>query len=299
MKMHLSQRPARTGFTLIEILVVIAIIAILISLLMSAVFKAWSSGARVACQTEIRELEIAFADAMAHWKVKYLPSKLTLRENGIYPKGDKTAEALQMIFGKNILGHGVDWNGNGTMDGPATLFGEELLVFYLGGIPGNAGGNPTVLGFSSDPSDPSNSQKYTDSSSNNRVWLKPRILPFYKNFNSSRLVPSPVAQGFLRYLHPFQPTPLNPPMPYVYFSTSGGPNNYSQGDSNLGVAPYYQGSMNSAQYFNPNSFQIISAGQDNEFGPGGQINGANGVLAGPGHDDLANFSKSVLGAPIN
>jgi len=300
MYMHPGKRPARTGFTLIEILVVVAIIAILISLLMAAVFKSWSSGARVVCQTEIREMELAFSDAMKHFNnIDYLPGTLTLSESGNYPP--QTAIVLQRMFGKNILGHPVDWNGNGTIDGGAvTLYGEELLVFYLGGIPSiPAGGTPTVTGFSSDPGNPGNSSKYWDQSTANQVWLKPRILPFYKNFNSSRLVPSPVAPGFLRYKDPFTPPGGNF---YLYFSTQGGPNNYPGGQSAVPGAPqpYFQGSPGSPQFFNPNSFQILSAGMDGIFGPGGQYDGSQGYgLSGPGADDIANFSKSVLGGPVN
>jgi hypothetical protein len=50
---------------------------------------------------------------------------------------------------------------------------------------------------------------------------------------------------------------------------------------------------------NPNGYQIISAGRDSLFGPGGSWNPAAGytTAGSPGLDDLANFSQTPLGGP--
>jgi hypothetical protein len=53
---------------------------------------------------------------------------------------------------------------------------------------------------------------------------------------------------------------------------------------------------NATAYWNPNSFQIISAGKDQAFGPGG-LWGTNNPASGPGADDISNFSSSKLGSP--
>ena len=64
-----------------------------------------------------------------------------------------------------------------------------------------------------------------------------------------------------------------------------------------GVSPYKD---LTGRYIEPNLYQIISAGRDGAFGPGGTWNPNTGYASSsPGADDMANFSTAALGSAQN
>jgi prepilin-type N-terminal cleavage/methylation domain-containing protein len=95
--------------------------------------------------------------------------------------------------------------------------------------------------------------------------------------------------------------------PYIYF-TSRGPSGYRNAQATSGVSPYVEEGTyptNREKYANSHSFQLISAGPDQEFGPGGftpnsPTNGQSTSNWTPernqyqepnkGFDDVSNFS---------
>jgi len=96
--------------------------------------------------------------------------------------------------------------------------------------------------------------------------------------------------------------------PYVYFSSmsrGSRANAYDPTPHSLGVSPYVQSLAPSTTYFNPTTFQIISAGLDGQFGPGSTVSltplkqqAYPYPLPKQNQDDMANFNDSAkLGSP--
>jgi hypothetical protein len=85
-------------------------------------------------------------------------------------------------------------------------------------------------------------------------------------------------------------------------TTAPNPVTYSFKANGNGAVPVAPFRASASQFVNPKWCQIISAGPNNEFGPGGTAwNPATGYgNANPsGNDDLSNFSTSPLGTGAN
>src|SRR4029453_13621631 len=209
----------RAAFTLIELMVVMAIIALMLSLLLSGVQRARVAGKRSLAHTDIRELGQGVALFKQKFSVDYVPSKIVLREDGAYvlngPDPVQNKLELDSINWLKAawpyLNTQVDWNQNGTIDTtPITLEGDQCLVFFLGGIReggqlvGNVylGGQPS--GFSINKRNPMD------------TTTKERIGPFIQ-FQMERLVrrETTVAggMGFYSYIDPWKA------QPYLYFTS--------------------------------------------------------------------------------
>ncbi|MFN4259216.1 MAG: type II secretion system protein [Gemmataceae bacterium] len=151
-----------------------------------------------------------------------------------------------------------------------SLSGGQVLVLFLGGMQSGSSGSGRCLGFSNNPTAP--------------LSGSPNIPPFYE-FRPDRLVGS-AGQFQYRDGHGGQP--------YLYFGVGLG-DGYNVGAIN-GVSPYRSPA---GAFFNERSFQIISAGENGQFGPGGVYNPSAPNVGAAGRDDLSNFHEARLGVPGN
>jgi prepilin-type N-terminal cleavage/methylation domain-containing protein len=316
MRIAQHTRERRGAFTLVELLVVIAIIAILVSMLLAAVMKFMVKGTEITVRNDLQQLASGVESFKAKFKV-YPPSRMFLSNNWNDYQG--SALGLQSLAWLNQmfprLGTvwnastptvaGLDWSGNGTMpQGGVTLEGDQCLVFFLGGIttPDGTG----VNGFSTMPTNPT-------------LQTGDRIPPFF-NFTGGRLYQRGCLGGSVAANNNANAARVTvsffsfkdawAQQPYLFFSSNKTYNGYSINDSvallqynstnSVTVSPYFQ-SNNPVRFVNPNSCQIICAGQNGAFGQGGLWSPATADTTysfnTPGFDDMANFYDRFLGVP--
>ena len=73
---HPQRRKSLQGFTLVELLVVISIIALLVSILLPALKHARAAAEQIACASNLKQLDLAFA-VYANDRDGYLPPSKT------------------------------------------------------------------------------------------------------------------------------------------------------------------------------------------------------------------------------
>lgn len=273
----------RAGVTLIEILVVIAIIAVLASLLLGGVMVFMGKGPELVNKNDIEQLKISLGRFKTD-KGFYPPSQLRLRNSraayGTTPLEQQSLSFISAMWPQLDFTN-VRWDGSsGATAIDYTLEGDQCLVFFLGGPP-NPGGATLMGGFASDPRNP------ITGGGDRKRWY---------DFDAARLVVR--NPGFPSYRDAYKQ------IPFVYFSSNRRPNGYDRTNpaggtpvNTLGVSPY----MDSATtYYNPDSFQIVSAGVNLQFGTGGLWNEANAQTygaanGGAGKDDMTNFYSKLMG----
>ncbi len=243
----------RPGFTLVELLVVLAIIAILIGIIVPAVQRVRGVGTKTTAVSEINQLALGAADFKREFGF-FPPDSFTIPANS----GDPGMATLRRMFPR--------WNPSGATglpNGGSPLDGNQCLVFFLGG-PGGTGW---------DGANPANSTPGSNKKG-----------PYY-DFPTNRLVGAPA-----RYVDPWR-------TPYAYFRSVDG--NYPSGSVTYAPGGAIQPFTSGGRPVNQTGVQVISAGPNQAFGPGGTWTPGVGsyTQAAAGGDDLGNFNEGlVLGA---
>lgn len=291
---HTPQIDKRGGFTIIEIMIAVVIIAILAGLLLGAIQNVRVRMRIAEVKADMDKLSAGITNFQTRFGVRP-PSSITLHEAPAGWAADpKSRGALKRIW------QNFDFSVTRELDGDAsttsasvTLDGSECLVFFLGGVVDlDAAGNGSgaYIGFSKDPSNP---LKRDTSATTSRDG------PYYEfpgAFNSSVSPPAPFAGGRLvdtdgdNYLELLDTLPSQQ-QPMVYFNNSG--SGYSNNDSGK-VNPYYRDAAGRNPY-KAESFQIISPGFDGSYGTGGQFETNNSdALGAADSDNITNFHGGQL-----
>jgi len=314
---------------MIELLIVIAIIALLASLLLSGVVRVIAWQHRTETTTEITKLQSALELARTTYHdMPYFPSHLLLLndttqyanpQNLLGPTNKtygftqaqvdavkQTKVVFRYMFGPRFLqgttksppqlvnwvpDYKTDLTGKTPLtNGWVELWGGECLVFYLGGMPRRPT-SPPITG----PLPLACRGFSTNPLDPTNPSGADTIGPFY-TFRVDRLGAGQSGH-YYQYGDPYGTA-------YAYFGPIG-PNMYTsdcpytKGADGGGVDPYWDSSQGTSPKFalNPNKYQIISAGPDRCFGGGGGWNATTGEPGTKTSDNLVNFSQTQLSEP--
>lgn len=265
-----TSRRSRHGFTLIELMMVIVIIAVLVSLLTVAVSSA-TKNARIA---SVRAEFSSINGALSSFQVvfgKYPPSQITLYEDPNGWNTDQRSKALirslwpQFNFNPSDPAAFRDINGDGDTTDVLVLTGAECLVFFLGGVTGPDG---VCIGFSKNPANP------FDRTGTNREG------PYLETLTRPERLVDVDGDGMLEVLDslPGQSAPI------IYASSNNGTGYNKHAGGHYPDVMVYSNDLATPDprdmtsiYFspggsaplNPKSHQLISPGLDAEYGVGG------------------------------
>ena len=224
----------RFGFTLVEMLTVIAIIGILAALMSGAMVAVRARVQKAAISAELKQLEMA----LEAYKTTY----------GEYPPDGTDANMVRRHLAKA-------YPRATNLPIPAVK-PENALVFWLGGPV--VDGRP--IGFSKNPTNPELTGKSTNT---------PRSTPLY-DFNPAQF--GTISMPFATYTSKTGGSPYVYFRAKISSGNTTYTTSYSFNDngSQVSISPYKKGSV----WYGEKRFQIISPGLDGKYGIGGDVTAA-------------------------
>ncbi len=286
-----SYSQPRSAFTLIELLIAIAIIALLAALLLPAISKVRTYANRATATSEINQLAAACTKFQGDWGF-YPPSVFTIPTRIDQP-GYVLLKSKYNRWNPTLMPDMVTIAPASALVGAGqTLVGGQSLVYFMQG--------PNGTGWAHDG-------PYVPSSTS-------ALGPYY-NFQPNRLVAgnnignfgfnaasAPVAySSAFFYMDPFG-------SPYGYFGSAKVGGKYNPAESFSWNYSTMSPLFDSTKYVNEKTCQIICAGENGAdeslpvgskgFGSGGAMTPGTGDYASSarGGDDFGNFNG---GAPMN
>jgi prepilin-type N-terminal cleavage/methylation domain-containing protein len=256
------------GFTLIELIVVIAIIAILAGLLLQVIVKVRENIPRVQTKHEISQIGVSIEQFKTTYGVPYIPPYLIVSSNyNQYPGSVAMNDSriyMSKVWAKGVSAGLTNWP---LVDSP--LDGNQVLVFLLGGMPPNRQGwydsqtNPFQI-----PPDGSKAKGpffefKTDRIDANGHYLDPYGNPYF--YFSARNGGDYDYFGKIYYDIAPDMTP-NPDPARAGGLLAGMTRDGGYGSGQLYVQPFR--SALDGKYLNPSTYQLISAGRNNIAGRG-------------------------------
>jgi prepilin-type N-terminal cleavage/methylation domain-containing protein len=253
-----------------------------------------------------------------------------------FPKVQFSSTSVQPAVISNAFFY--DFNGNNVADtSPILLEGHECLVFFLGGIPNHAGGVESASGFGKDPKNPFVSATLVANRNNPRYEFRnsqlvdddfdgipgyvdslasgteARYFAYFSSYGGGSYDPNDVnflidlndnTQTAIARVFRVNHTVVSPGGAFPTVGTLNG-NNVTNWVVSWAPNPYTDslpvipGSATPAAYEKSNSFQIISAGRDRNYGVGGQyITNGNGDRL-PIDDFAAAYHSSPISCSLD
>lgn len=289
--MNKNTNSRKAGFTLVELLVVIAIIGILIGILIPAVSIARRMATEAAINTDVRAVEQAL-EAFKNKHGFYPPDMSEINSAAEFkPWLDRIARNHNEGNGSAGTGLQIWWDQVGNELDP-----ETAILFWLTGLADNAQYPLTYVDQTGTRvALPAFNRGVVDISGNNVARIshldpKPRQVISFEN---SLMEPDMLAR-FIQ--NGGAETP-----PIVYFSRNAFDNFVSSAWTPTGVVhvnsttgeslvPYFDSAAGAFPPKSVDSFQVIAAGVDGEFGATGDING----VTYRDNDNICSFAEGRL-----